>query len=71
MVSGLFAGLLAVGIALLLTAGKMQPDAFSMALIGTGIALVAGGHTKYVLERALGPVARALVAAAEKDRGPP
>lgn len=70
ILAGLLAGLLAVSVGLLITAGKMQPDPFAMALIGSGIALVAGANVRAVTRAALGPVARAITAAAEKDGQP-
>jgi len=70
ILAGLLAGLLAVGVGLLITAGKMQPDPFAMALIGSGIALVAGANVRAVTRAALGPVARAIAASAEKDGTP-
>lgn len=70
IVSGVLAGVIAVGLGLLLTLGRMQPDPFAMALFGSGIALIAGGHVSAVTRAVLGPVARALAAPAEKDNGP-
>lgn len=70
LLAGLLAGLLAVGVGLLITAGEMRPDPFAMTLIGSGIALVAGANVRAVTRAALGPVAKAITAAAAKDGAP-
>lgn len=68
VIAGLLAGLLSVAIGVVLTLGRVTPDPFSMGLIGTGIALIAGINTRAILARGLGPVGRALAEADERSR---